>query len=96
MAVAQLLYDAGLPHGALSVVHSSTSQVAAVTEKLITHPAVRKINFTGSTRVGRLVAAQAAKALKPCVLELGGKAPQIILDDADIPIQLTMRSLGRL
>ncbi|CAO1635968.1 unnamed protein product [Sympodiomycopsis kandeliae] len=94
MAVAQLLYDAGLPHGALSVVHSSPQDVAAVTETLISHPAVRKINFTGSTRVGKLVAVQAAKHLKPVVLELGGKAPQIVLEDADIAIAANNAVVG--
>lgn len=94
MACAQLLYDAGLPRGALSVVHSSPEDVVEVTRTLIRHPAVRKINFTGSTRVGRLIAAEAAQVLKPCVLELGGKAPQIVLDDANIPLAANNAIVG--
>jgi benzaldehyde dehydrogenase (NAD) len=55
-----------------------------VVEAMIAHPAVRRVNFTGSTKVGRLLAQTCAKYLKPAVLELGGKAPMIVLDDADI------------
>ncbi|CAO1634429.1 unnamed protein product [Parajaminaea phylloscopi] len=94
LAVAQVLYDAGLPKGVLSVVHASPSTVVEMTNAMIHHPAVRKINFTGSTRVGRLVAIEAAKAVKPCVLELGGKAPQIVLDDADIKIAANNAVVG--
>lgn len=93
-AVAQLLYDAGLPKGVLSVVHAAPSSIVEVTHAMIQHPAVRKINFTGSTRVGRLIAIEAAKAVKPCVLELGGKAPQIVLDDADIKIAANNALIG--
>ncbi|PWN26099.1 aldehyde dehydrogenase [Jaminaea rosea] len=94
LAVAQLLYDAGLPKGVLSVVHSAPQDVVEVTNALIHHPAVRKINFTGSTRVGRLIAMEAAKAIKPIVLELGGKAPQIVLDDADIKVAANNAVIG--
>lgn len=57
---------------------------AAVTEKLISHPAVKKVNFTGSTAVGSIIAAMAGKHLKPIITELGGKASAIVLADADI------------
>ncbi|MFL6716153.1 MAG: aldehyde dehydrogenase family protein, partial [Burkholderiaceae bacterium] len=56
----------------------------AIVERLIAHPAVRRVNFTGSTHVGRIIAQQAAKYLKPVLLELGGKNPIIVLDDADL------------
>lgn len=94
LAVAQLLYDAGLPKGVLSVVHASPETVVEVTNALIHHPAVRKINFTGSTRVGRLIGIEAAKAIKPVVLELGGKAPQIVLADADLKIAANNAVIG--
>jgi benzaldehyde dehydrogenase (NAD) len=55
-----------------------------VVEALISHPAVKRNNFTGSTRVGKLLAVQAAQHLKPILLELGGKAPLLVLDDADL------------
>ena len=51
---------------------------------LIEHPLVKKINFTGSTAVGSIIAAQAGKNLKPVLMELGGKASTIVLEDADI------------
>lgn len=66
------------------VVQGTELPAAAVVEAMIAHPAVRRVNFTGSTHVGKLVAATCAKYLKPVVLELGGKAPLVVLDDADI------------
>ncbi|GAC74983.1 aldehyde dehydrogenase [Moesziomyces antarcticus T-34] len=86
LSVAQILIDAGLPKGVLNVVHVDPAHAAEVTEALIAHPRVRKVNFTGSTRVGRIIAATAAKHLKPVVLELGGKAPLIVLEDADLDL----------
>ncbi|PWY97519.1 aldehyde dehydrogenase [Testicularia cyperi] len=86
LSVAQTLIDAGLPKGVLNVVHVDPQDAAEVTEALIAHPAVRKINFTGSTRVGKIIAATAAKHLKPVVLELGGKAPVVVLEDADLEL----------
>ena len=59
---------------------------AAVVEALIAHPAVKRINFTGSTRVGSIIAETAGRYLKPVLLELGGKAPLIVLDDADLGV----------
>jgi acyl-CoA reductase-like NAD-dependent aldehyde dehydrogenase len=78
------LRDAGLPHGVVNVVSHAPEDAGKVTETLIAHPAVRRISFTGSTRVGRLVAETAARYLKPIVLELSGKAPLVVLDDADL------------
>ena len=63
-------------------------------ETLIAHPAVRRINFTGSTRTGRIVAETAARYLKPVLLELGGKAPMVILDDADIDEAVKAAAFG--
>ncbi|KAJ5811772.1 hypothetical protein N7474_008073 [Penicillium riverlandense] len=57
---------------------------AQIVETLISHPAVRKVNFTGSTAVGKIIAAKAADYAKPCILELGGKAPLIVFEDADL------------
>lgn len=53
---------------------------------LINHPAIKKCNFTGSTQVGRIIASQAALALKPVLLELGGKNFAVVLDDADLDL----------
>jgi len=60
----------------------------------VAHPSVRKINFTGSTRVGRLIAASAGKHLKPVLMELGGKNSAIVLSDADIKNSATQCALG--
>lgn len=55
-----------------------------MTEFAVKHPLVRRVNFTGGDRVGRIIAAWAAECLKPCLLELGGKAPAVVLEDADL------------
>jgi acyl-CoA reductase-like NAD-dependent aldehyde dehydrogenase len=68
----------------VNVVTNAPSDAGAVVGALIDHPAVRRINFTGSTKVGRIIAEAAARQLKPVLLELGGKAPLIVLDDADL------------
>ena len=82
--VIEALQDAGLPAGVVNFVTNAPADAAAVVEAMIAHPAVRRINFTGSTKVGRIIAQTCAKYLKPVVLELGGKAPLLVLDDADI------------
>ncbi len=82
--VADLFAEAGLPPGVLGIVHNEEAEAEAVVEALIAHSAVRRVNFTGSTRVGRVVAALCARHLKRSLLELGGKAPLIVLDDADL------------
>ncbi|KAJ7042783.1 Aldehyde/histidinol dehydrogenase [Mycena alexandri] len=81
----QLLHEAGLPNGVVNYISMSRESSPALTAQIIAHPLVRKINFTGSDRVGRIIATEAAKHLKPTVLELGGKAPAVVLDDASIP-----------
>lgn len=85
-ALTSAFTDAGLPEGVLNfLVHEpSPSTAAQVTRALIEHPLVRKINFTGSTAVGRIIGKLAGENLKPIVLELGGKAPAIIWEDADL------------
>ncbi|SNX85681.1 related to aldehyde dehydrogenase [Melanopsichium pennsylvanicum] len=86
LSVAQILIDAGLPKGVLNVVHVDPNHAPQVTEALIGDRRIRKVNFTGSTRVGKIIAATAAKYLKPVVLELGGKAPVLVLQDADLEL----------
>ncbi|KAI9737334.1 MAG: hypothetical protein M1834_009487 [Cirrosporium novae-zelandiae] len=75
---------AGFPPGVVNLVIHAPKDGPLVNGTLIRHPAVKKINFTGSTPVGRIMAEIAGKALKPILLELGGKAPMIVLDDADL------------
>lgn len=74
----------GFPAGVVNLVTHEPKDAAETVGALIDHPAVRRINFTGSTAVGRIVARRAAEHLKPVLLELGGKAPLIVLEDADI------------
>ena len=82
--IGQVLRDAGLPAGVINVVTNRPEDASSVVEALIAHPAVKRVNFTGSTRVGRIIAEIAGRHLKPVLLELGGKAPLIVLDDADL------------
>jgi len=82
--IVEAFLEAGFPKGVINYVTNAPSDAASVVEAMIAHPAVRRVNFTGSTRVGKIVAGVAAKYLKPAVLELGGKAPVLVLDDADL------------
>jgi acyl-CoA reductase-like NAD-dependent aldehyde dehydrogenase/ABC-type branched-subunit amino acid transport system ATPase component len=88
------LRDSGIPHGVVNVVTNAPADAPKVVETLIAHPAVRRINFTGSTRVGRIVAETAARYLKPVLLELGGKAPLVVLDDADLDEAVKAAAFG--
>jgi vanillin dehydrogenase len=88
------LRDAGLPAGVVNVVSTPAAKAGEVVESLIAHQAVRRINFTGSTRVGRIVAEIAGRHLKPVLLELGGKSPQIILEDADLDAAVQAAAFG--
>src|SRR6266516_2923269 len=81
LELARAAHDAGLPPGVLNIV---TGEGEEVGKRLSAHPDVRKIAFTGSTAVGRLIAQQAAENVKKVTLELGGKGPNIILPDADL------------
>lgn len=92
--IAECLRDAGLPPGVINVITNAPEDAPALIEALISHPAVRRINFTGSTRVGRIIAQTAAKYLKPVLLELGGKAPLIVLDDADLDAAVAAAAFG--
>lgn len=83
--VAQTFLDAGIPAGVINYVSNAPEDARELVATLVAHPAVRRVNFTGSTRVGREVAIVAAQNLKRCLLELSGKATTIVLADADIP-----------
>jgi acyl-CoA reductase-like NAD-dependent aldehyde dehydrogenase len=86
--------DAGLGEGVVNVVSNAPADAARIVEALIAHPTVRRVNFTGSTRVGRQFAELAARHLKPALLELGGKAPLIVLDDADLDEAVAAAAFG--
>ncbi len=86
--------EAGLPAGVLNVISNAPEDAAAVVESLIKAPEVKHVNFTGSTRVGRIIGRLAGENLKPALLELGGKAPLVVLDDADIDAAVNAAVFG--
>jgi vanillin dehydrogenase len=86
--------DAGFPQGVVNVISNAPADAGKIVEVLIAHPAVRRINFTGSTRVGRIIAETAGRHLKPVLLELGGKAPLLVLDDADLDQAVNAAAFG--
>ena len=94
MLIGQVLVEAGLPKGVINVVTNAPADAPAIVEALIAHKAVRRVNFTGSTRVGRIIAEIAGRHLKPVLLELGGKAPLIVLDDADLDAAVNAAAFG--
>ncbi len=82
LALAVLAHEAGIPAGVLNVVPTNRAQ--EVGQVLTTHPIIRKVSFTGSTEVGRIIMRQSASTIKKLSLELGGNAPFIVFDDADL------------
>jgi len=92
--IAEALLEAGIPKGVINVVTNAPADAPKIVEALIAHPAVRRVNFTGSTKIGRVIAGLAAQHLKPMLLELGGKAPQVILDDADLDHAVNAAAFG--
>ncbi len=82
--VVRAFIEAGLPAGCLNFLPTSPQDAAAVTEYTVKHRKVLRVNFTGSDRVGKIIAGWAATCMKQCVLECGGKAPVLVLEDANI------------
>jgi gamma-glutamyl phosphate reductase len=82
--IVEAFAEAGFPEGVINVVTNAPEDAGEIVGALIDAPQVKRINFTGSTHVGRIIAKRAAEHLKPCLLELGGKAPLIVLEDADL------------
>lgn len=92
--IVQALADAGFPEGTVNIVTNAPEAAGDIVGALIDHPEVKRINFTGSTEVGRIIATRAAQQLKPCLLELGGKAPMVVLEDADLDEAVKAASFG--
>jgi acyl-CoA reductase-like NAD-dependent aldehyde dehydrogenase len=84
LIVAEILEEAGFPAGVLNVVTHAPGDAVPIADEFFERPEVRCINFTGSSATGRLLAERAGRALKRCVLELGGYNPLIVLADADL------------
>jgi acyl-CoA reductase-like NAD-dependent aldehyde dehydrogenase len=93
-AIGDALTEAGLPDGVVNVITNAPEDAGAIVAALIAVPEVKHVNFTGSTRVGRIIAMKAADHLKPALLELGGKAPLVILDDADLEGAVNAAAFG--
>jgi succinate-semialdehyde dehydrogenase / glutarate-semialdehyde dehydrogenase len=91
-ALVRAFADAGTPPGVLNLVYGVPAQVS---EYLIAHPSVRKISFTGSTAVGKILASLAGKHMKRVTMELGGHAPVIVCDDADVDAAIASLSASK-
>jgi succinate-semialdehyde dehydrogenase/glutarate-semialdehyde dehydrogenase len=85
----RIFADAGLPPGVLNLLFGTP---AAISEYLVAHPNIRKVSFTGSTSVGKHIASMAGAHMKRVTMELGGHAPSIVFDDADVPQALKLLS----
>ncbi len=92
--IVESFIQGGLTDGIVNLVTNAPADAGVIVGALIDHPAVRRINFTGSTAVGRIVAKRAAETLKPVLLELGGKAPFLVLDDADLDEAVKAAAFG--
>ena len=92
--IGECLVAAGLPAGVINVISNAPEDAAEVVRSLIEAPAVRHVNFTGSTGVGRIIGRLAGENLKPCLLELGGKAPFLVLEDADLDAAVNAAIFG--
>ena len=93
-AIADVLHKAGLPSGCLNTIYHRPEDASEITTALIAHPAVKKVNFTGSTAVGSIIASLSGKHLKPCLMELGGKANSIVFNDAEVKNAALQCALG--
>jgi phenylacetaldehyde dehydrogenase len=88
---AQLIVEAGVPDGVINVVTGFGATAGAA---LVAHPGIDKISFTGSTEIGRQIGASAASRMKRFTLELGGKSPMVVMDDADLDIAIPGTAMG--
>jgi succinate-semialdehyde dehydrogenase / glutarate-semialdehyde dehydrogenase len=92
LAIVRALDDAGLPKGVVQMVFGVPAEISS---QLIASPVIRKVTFTGSVPVGRLLASQAAQGVKPITLELGGHGPVLVFDDADLDEAATLGAANR-
>ncbi|KAH8805278.1 Aldehyde/histidinol dehydrogenase [Xylogone sp. PMI_703] len=92
--IVNVFYEASLPAGCVNLIVHAPKSAAEVTTALVTHPLVKKINFTGSTRIGKIIASLAGQYLKPVLMELGGKASAIIMNDANLENAALQCTLG--
>ncbi len=93
LALAELAERAGMPKGVFNVLTGNDTR--ALGSRLTGHPLVRKVTFTGSTEVGRVLLAQSAETIKKCSMELGGNAPSIVFEDADLDVAVAGVMAGK-
>ena len=94
LAIGSIFEEAGFPKGVVNVITNAPADAAEVVDELISNPKTRRVSFTGSTKIGRLIAESAGRHLKRVVLELGGKAPMVVLGDADIDAAVSAANFG--
>jgi len=90
----EIFTEAGMPAGVLNIVTHAPGDAGPIGSAMIEHPAVRRLNFTGSSAVGRIIAEAAGRQLKRLVLELGGYNPLIVLGDADLEYAVNASAFG--
>ena len=94
-ALASVFHEAGLPAGCLNTIyHRPGEDAVKVTNALVGSPAIKKVSFTGSTNTGSIIASLCGKNVKPCLMELGGKAPTIVCEDANLQVAGLQCALG--
>jgi succinate-semialdehyde dehydrogenase/glutarate-semialdehyde dehydrogenase len=91
-ALADIFHESGLPAGVLNFVYGNPSEIS---EYLISHPSIRKVSFTGSVQVGKHIAALAGIHMKRCTMELGGHAPAIVFEDADVDLAARLLAFSK-
>jgi acyl-CoA reductase-like NAD-dependent aldehyde dehydrogenase len=94
LAIASVFEAAGFPKGVINAITNAPADAADVVDELIVNPKTRRINFTGSSKVGRIIAEKCGRHLKRVLLELGGKAPLVVLSDADIDAAVSAANFG--
>jgi len=92
--IGRVMQEAGVGDGVVNVLTNAPEDAASIVEVLISHPQVRRVNFTGSTRVGRIIGRLCGEHLTPAILELGGKAPFVVLEDADLDAAVAAASFS--
>jgi len=86
--------EAGIPSGVINMIQARREDAAAVTEAIVAHKSLRKVDFIGSAAVGSKIGQLCAKYLKPVLMELGGKGPAVVLEDADLQQAAKMCAMG--
>ena len=89
---AEVMHEAGVPAGVFNLVYGVPSEIS---DYLIPHPIIKKVTFTGSTAVGKLLAAKAGEHMKLVTMELGGHSPAIVFEDADLDVALNVLSSNK-